>query len=80
MLVDRFPPPSKLPAQLVCHWLKGSVRLVLCNNVHGPPAAPFVAEMDNEPALTLMPVMSGDDGAPLPTTICPEPAVMVEPP
>ena len=61
-LVDKLPLPSKLPAQLVCHWLKGKATLVLCNNVHEPPAVPFVAEMDSDVPLNPMLVMCGDGG------------------
>lgn len=78
MLVDKLPLPSKLPAHVVCHWLNGSARFVLCNNVHEPPVEPLVAEMDSDVPLNLMLVMCGG-GWPLPTMICPEPVVNVEP-
>src|ERR1700722_14087617 len=61
MLVDKWPLPSKVPAQLVCHWLKGNAMLVLCNSIHEPPAVPFVAEIDSVVPLTLMPVICGDN-------------------
>ena len=60
MLVDKWPLLSKVPAQLVCHWPKGSARLVLCNNVHEPPAVPFVAAMASVVPLKLIPVICGD--------------------
>ena len=78
-LMDRLPLPSKLPMRLVCHWAKGSVRLVLCKSIHTPPAVPFAADRESEPLLTLMCVMCGDEGATLPTTICPEPVATLEP-
>ena len=62
-MVDSWLLLSKLPARLVCHWLKGNVMLVLCNNVHETPGVPFVAEIDSPPApLKLMLVMRGVDG------------------
>ena len=62
ILVDKLPLPSKAPAQLVCHWLNGNARLVLCSNVHEPPAVPFVAETDSVAPLTRMPMICGDEG------------------
>ena len=52
MLVDKLPLPSKLPVKFVGHRFNGSARLVLCNNIHKPPAVPFVAEMDRDVPLT----------------------------
>src|SRR5882757_8695558 len=62
MLMDIWPLPSKLPVKLVCHWFKDSARLVLCNNVHKPPAVPFVLETDSVVPLTSMLMICGDDG------------------
>ena len=62
MLVDRLPLPSKLPARLVCHWLKGNATFVLCNNIQEPPGVPFVAERDSATPLKLMCVMCGVEG------------------
>ena len=62
MLVDKLPSSSKLPAQLVCHWLNGSATLVLCNNVHKPPAEPFVAVINNDVPVKAMLVKRGDNG------------------
>ena len=61
MLMDKLPLPSKLPAQLVCHWPKGKATLTVCNNVHEPPGVPFVTKRDSPVPLKLICVMCDVD-------------------
>ena len=78
-MVDRLPPPSKVPMILVCHWLNGNATLVLCNSIHEPPAVPLVTDNDSVAPVRLIFAICGVGGGVFPTTIWPEPVLKAEP-